>query len=95
MYENGTYIFSKCVEILHMSMGFMLFYCYGRGGGAVEQTYLPLRVSISTLIGYGLDGWGLIPGRGRFFPSPERLRPPSLLYNGYQWFFPQGKTERV
>jgi hypothetical protein len=50
----------------------------------------------SVIIGtdYGMDGQGLIPGKGtRFFSSakrPDRLwGPPSLLYNGYLELFPR------
>jgi hypothetical protein len=36
--------------------------------------------------GYGLDGRGSIPGKGkRFFCSPDRLwKPPSLLFSGFR-----------
>jgi hypothetical protein len=48
--------------------------------------------SVSIGMGYGLDGLGSIPGRGkRFLSSPlcqKRLwGPPSLLSNGYQDLF--------
>jgi hypothetical protein len=41
-------------------------------------------------MGYRLDGWGSIPGRGkRFFSSPQRPEkfwgPSSLISNGYRW----------
>jgi hypothetical protein len=50
--------------------------------------------SICIATGYGLDGQGWIPGRGRkSFSSPQcpdRLcDPPSLLPNGYQGLFPR------
>jgi hypothetical protein len=43
---------------------------------------------------YGLDNWGLIPGRGREFfsspPHPDQLWGPlSHLSNGYWGLFPQ------
>jgi hypothetical protein len=54
-----------------------------------------LRSSVSIVTGYGLDGQGSIPDRGRGFflypLRPDRLwGPPSLLYNGYRGLFPQG-----
>jgi hypothetical protein len=50
-------------------------------------------------MGYGLDGWGFIPGRGRIFFSspqcPELLKePPSFLFNRYGFFSLRGKTEK-
>jgi hypothetical protein len=51
---------------------------------------------LSIVTGYGLDGPSLIPGRVKFFSSPQhpdRLwGPPSLLSNGYQGFFTGGKV---
>jgi hypothetical protein len=43
---------------------------------------------VSITMGYGLDGWGSIPGRAkRFFSTPQHpdqlWGPPSLLLNGY------------
>jgi hypothetical protein len=53
--------------------------------------------SVCTATGYGLDGRGAVPGRGKtFFSTPQPLNqlwgPPSLLSNGYRgvWPFPQG-----
>jgi hypothetical protein len=45
--------------------------------------------------GYGLDGRGSIPGRGKRSVSTPQLSdrpwsPPSLLHNAYQGLFPQG-----
>jgi hypothetical protein len=50
--------------------------------------------SVSIATGYGLDDWGLIPGRAyEFFSSqscPDQLWvPPNLLSNGHQGLFPQ------
>jgi hypothetical protein len=44
--------------------------------------------SVGIAMGYGLDGRGLIPGKGkRFFSTPQLLNrlwgPPNLLSNGY------------
>jgi hypothetical protein len=55
-------------------------------------------VGIAT--GYGLDGRGSIPSRGKRFlcspRSPDRLRGPAqLLYNGYGGFLPGGKAARA
>jgi hypothetical protein len=43
--------------------------------------------------------WGFVPSSDmRFFsfskPPDELQSPPSLLLNGYQAFFPEGKIER-
>jgi hypothetical protein len=63
------------------------------------QRHLFVRDQVSgwvgIAIGYGLDGPGSIPDRGkRFFFStqhPDRLWcPPSLLSNGYWGLFPRG-----
>jgi hypothetical protein len=50
-------------------------------------------------LGYGLDDWGSIPGRGRermFFSSPPRPDwlwvPPNFLSNGFRGSFPRGKA---
>jgi hypothetical protein len=44
--------------------------------------------SVGIVMGYGLDGLGLIPGSERFFsspPHPDRLWGPSIrLSNGYR-----------
>jgi hypothetical protein len=50
-----------------------------------------------TVLGYGLDDWGLSPSRGcEFFssqPHPDRFwDSPNLLSNGYRRFFPGGKA---
>jgi hypothetical protein len=57
-------------------------------------------IAISIATGYGLDGRGSIPDRGkRFFPIPQRpdrlWGPPNLLNSGY-WgvTFPGGKAAR-
>jgi hypothetical protein len=47
--------------------------------------------------GFGLDGQGSLPGRSKkFFSTPQRpdqlWGPPSLLCNGYQGSFPEGKA---
>jgi hypothetical protein len=51
------------------------------------------NTSVGIATGYGLDGPGSIPGKDKIFSAPQcpdRLRgPPSLLYNGYRWLFPQ------
>jgi hypothetical protein len=53
-----------------------------------------VKSSVGIVMGYGLDGQGLIPSRDRFFSAPqhpERLWvPPSLLPNRYQWLIPLG-----
>jgi hypothetical protein len=51
--------------------------------------------SVSIVIGYGLGGWGLIPGRcKRFFSFPQHpdqlWGPPSLLSSGYWGLFRWG-----
>jgi hypothetical protein len=56
--------------------------------------------SISVVIGYGLDGWDLIPGRRKiFFSTPQHsdrlCGPYSLLYNGYWGYFPKGKAAKA
>jgi hypothetical protein len=50
-------------------------------------------------MGYGLDDWDSIPGKGkRFFSTLQRPDllwcPPSLLSKGYRKFFPWGKETR-
>jgi hypothetical protein len=32
-------------------------------------------ISVGVATGYGLEGWGSIPIRGKFFSSPPALRP--------------------
>jgi hypothetical protein len=54
-----------------------------------------LDSSASVVTGYGLDGWGSIPGRGkRFFSTPQNpdkfWGPPGLLSNGYWGLFVLG-----
>jgi hypothetical protein len=54
-----------------------------------------LESSVGIATGYGLDGRGLIPGRGkRFFSIPQRSdclwAPDSLLYNSYRVLVPRG-----
>jgi hypothetical protein len=61
----------------------------------VATKYSIIRTSVSIAMGYWLDGRGLIIGRGkRFFSTPQRpdrlWSPPSLLSNGYWWWFPPG-----
>jgi hypothetical protein len=56
--------------------------------------------SVSIVTGYGLDGWGSIPGRGkRFFSTPRASGllwiPLSLLFNGCGGLFPQGVKRQV
>jgi hypothetical protein len=52
--------------------------------------------SVGIATGYGLDGWGSIPGSARFFSSPHRryrfCGQPSLLPNGYRGHFLGGKA---
>jgi hypothetical protein len=52
-----------------------------------------VRVDVTTKC--GLDGRGLIPGKGKIFSPfahrPDRLWVPTvLLSNGYRWRYPQG-----
>jgi hypothetical protein len=52
--------------------------------------------SVSIVMGYNLDGWGWIPGRGkRFFFTPQCpdqfCGPQSLPDSEYWRFFPLGK----
>jgi hypothetical protein len=53
--------------------------------------------SIGIVPGYGLDDWGLIPGKGKIFlfSSLNWLwGPPSLLPNGYWGLFPRGVKQQ-
>jgi hypothetical protein len=55
----------------------------------IFYNYRGWDISISIMVGYGLDGLGLIPGRKKRFLSaphhPDGLwGPPSLLSNEYQ-----------
>jgi hypothetical protein len=52
----------------------------------------------SIVTGYGLDGRGLIPGKGKIFcfmpHYPDWFwSPPIVLSNGYQWLSPQGAKQ--
>jgi hypothetical protein len=50
-----------------------------------QQRKYPLRFKGSTVVGYGMEGRGSIPGRGNiFFYTASRfaLGPSSLLSNG-------------
>jgi hypothetical protein len=52
-------------------------------------------------LGYELDDWGSIPGRGKdeIFSLPscpdQHWEPPSLLSNGYHGILPQDKATRA
>jgi hypothetical protein len=58
--------------------------------------YRSQDTSISIVAGYGLDGWGLIPGRRKIFlfstESRPALRPTQL---GYWASFPGGEMAGV
>jgi hypothetical protein len=56
-------------------------------------SYVRRCSSVGIVTGYGLDGLGSIPGRGKIFFSspqdPDRIwGPPSLLFIGYRKLFP-------
>jgi hypothetical protein len=60
-----------------------------------NSKYMDCDTSVGIVTGYGLDGCGLIAGRGKRFSSapqhPDRLwGPPSLLSNWVQGAFPRG-----
>jgi hypothetical protein len=60
--------------------------------------YLHRRAYVNTT-GYGLDGRGSIPDKGKIFSLPQcpaRLWSlPSLLYIGYQGLFLRDKAART
>jgi hypothetical protein len=51
--------------------------------------------SVGITTDYGLDDRGLIPGKGRFFSSPQHPDwfwvPPNLIYNMFYSSFPEAK----
>jgi hypothetical protein len=56
--------------------------------------------SVSIVTGYGLDGWGSIPGRGkRFFYNPSVHTDPGATQSPVHWVpessFPRGKAARA
>jgi hypothetical protein len=86
-----------CLQLIHMTLPF--------AGNLIEvnMSLLPssfylLNSQDSSVVQRWATGWmigGLNSGGGwEFFSSPRRPNrlwsPPSLLSNGYQWFFPWG-----